>query len=203
MLKFIIIIISLVPGFIFSNEANKNTLSTKAEIASEIAIVAGGCFWCVQSDFDKLEGVTKTVVGYDGGFDKSITYEKVSSGKTLFVESTKIFYDPKKLSYAQLLDYFWRHVDPTDNNGQFCDKGKQYRTVVFYLNDSQKKIALETKEKIKKIIKNVHTDIIPSTVFVDAEEYHQNYYKKNPIRYSFYRKTCGRDARLKELWDAK
>ncbi|KAB8031074.1 peptide-methionine (S)-S-oxide reductase MsrA [Fluviispira multicolorata] len=203
MLRLLLLLFSIIPHLIFSLENNKNSLTTKANGGTEIAIVAGGCFWCVQADFDKLEGVTKTVVGYDGDNDKTTTYEKVSSGKTQFVESTKIFFNPQKISYSEILNYFWKHVDPTNNEGQFCDKGKQYRTVIFYLNESQKKLAIQSKEKIKEKFNNVATDVIPSTNFVTAEEYHQNYYKKNPIRYTYYRKSCGRDARVKEVWNEK
>ncbi|WP_186646029.1 peptide-methionine (S)-S-oxide reductase MsrA [Fluviispira vulneris] len=203
MIRILLIFLLLFPSIAFTLDSNKSSKTVTTNKSTEIAIVAGGCFWCVQSDFDKLDGVKETIVGYDGGFDKSITYEKVSSGKTPFVESIKIIYDPNKLSYSQLLDFFWVHIDPTNIDGQFCDRGKQYRTVIFYLNESQKKIAIASKEKIQKKFKGVYTEIVPSTHFVNAEEYHQKYYLKNPIQYTNYRNTCRRDARVKELWDAK
>ncbi|MGQ3890933.1 peptide-methionine (S)-S-oxide reductase MsrA [Legionella sp. CNM-4043-24] len=164
------------------------------------AIVAGGCFWCVQSDFDKLPGVIRTVAGYDGGSEPNPTYSLVSSGTTDYVESVMITYDPDLLSYSQLLNYFWHHIDPEAKNAQFCDHGRQYRSVIFYLNDEQKQAALASKKQLQKQFPIIETDILPSTHFYPAEEWHQNYYLKNPIRYKYYRYTCGRDKRIKELW---
>ena len=164
------------------------------------AIFAGGCFWCVEADFDKLPGVVSTISGYDGGQSPNPTYEQVSSGSTNYAESVKVIYDPKKISYPQLLEYFWHHIDPTVKDAQFCDHGRQYRTAIFYLNPEQKQQALASLQKIKQQLPIVYTDIVPSTQFYPAEEYHQNYYKKNPVRYKYYRFTCGRDARIKEIW---
>lgn len=164
------------------------------------AIFAGGCFWCVEADFDKVPGVIETISGYDGGTEPNPTYQQVSSGQTNYVETVKVIYDSDKVSYQQLLDYYWRHVDPTVENMQFCDVGKQYRSAIFYLDNEQKKVALASLDAIKKRFPKIYTDIIPSTTFYPAEDYHQNYYQKNPLRYQYYRYSCGRDARLKELW---
>lgn len=169
---------------------------------ADTAIFAGGCFWCVQSDFDKRLGVMKTIVGFDGGTVPHPTYRQVSSGNTQYVESTKIIFDPNKVSYEELVTYFFHHIDPLTKNGQFCDKGKQYRSVIFYANANQKKIAENILTNIKKQFENqtVYTEILPTTQFYPAENYHQSYYKKNPLRYKFYRYTCGRDKRVKEVW---
>lgn len=170
----------------------------------EKAIFAGGCFWCVESDFSKLPGVTNVTVGFDGGLDpKNPSYELVSSGKTDYVESAEITYNPKEITYAQLLSFYWRHIDPTAKNAQFCDHGRQYRSVIFYSNAEQKKLAEQSLNKVQNIFPVVYTDIIPSTNFYPAEEYHQHYYLKNKLRYKFYRYTCGRDKRVKEIWHDK
>ena len=177
--------------------------SFMAHAAIETAIFAAGCFWCAQSDFDKMPGIVSTIVGYDGGNSPNPTYEVVSSGATNYAESIKIMFDNSKISYAQVLDYFWHHIDPTVSDAQFCDHGHQYRSAIFYLNDTQKKEALLSIAKIKKSQAKVYTEISWSTAFYPAEEYHQNYYKKNPLRYHFYRTSCGRDARVKEVWNEK
>ena len=167
------------------------------------AIFAGGCFWCVESDFDKLPGVVQTISGYDGGDEPNPNYDLVSSGTTKYVESVRVLYDPTVITYSQLLNYYWHHIDPTMKNAQFCDQGHQYRSVIFYLNDEQKKAALASKHDLEKQFPHIVTDIIPSTHFYPAEEYHQDYYKKNPLRYKYYRYRCGRDERIKELWQEK
>ena len=164
------------------------------------AIFAGGCFWCVEADFDKVPGVIKTVSGFDGGKLKNPSYKKVSSGQTNYVEVVKVTYNPGIVSYEQLLAYFWRHIDPTAQNRQFCDKGRQYRSAIFYLNEKQKKMALASKKNVEKKLGKVYTEIIPSTTFYPAEDYHQNYYQNNPLRYKYYRYRCGRDQRLDEVW---
>ncbi len=167
------------------------------------AIFAGGCFWTMQAYFDKLPGVVQTTAGYDGGQSSNPTYEEVSSGSTNYAESVQVTYDSDQISYSDLLDYYWHHIDPTVKNKQFCDAGKQYRTSIFYLNESQKLQALASLKMIKKQFPIVYTEIVPSTHFYPAEEYHQEYYLKNPIRYEFYSFNCGRDARLKEIWNEK
>ena len=177
------------------------SISTSTMALESTAIFGGGCFWCVEADFDKVPGVLKTVSGFDGGHIHNPSYQKVSAGTTNYVEVVKVTFDPRVVSYDQLLAYYWRHIDPTAENSQFCDKGRQYRSVIFYLNEKQKKIALDSKKSIQNKLKPVYTEILPSTTFYPAEDYHQNYYKKNPLRYKYYRYRCGRDQRLKEVWD--
>jgi len=168
-----------------------------------IATFAGGCFWCMQPPFDKLKGVISTTVGYTGGQTANPTYQEVSAGGTGHVEAIQIVYDPSKISYSELLKVFWHNIDPFDAKGQFCDKGNQYRSVIFYHNAEQKALAEESKKKIEEswtTEKPVATEILPASTFYPAEEYHQEYYRKNPVRYKFYRYGCGRDRRLKQIW---
>jgi peptide-methionine (S)-S-oxide reductase len=169
----------------------------------ETAIFAGGCFWCVESDFDKLPGVVSTTSGYAGGHTQNPTYHEVSAGGTGHAESVEVVFDPKVVTYKRLLDYYWHSIDPTVKNRQFCDVGTQYRTAIFYLDDRQKREAeasLAEVEKTKPFKAPIETEIVKAGKFWPAEEYHQDYYKKNPLRYHFYREGCGRDARLKQLW---
>ena len=179
------------------------SLSTTVFSGTKVAIFAGGCFWCLEADFDKVPGVIKTISGYDGGISSNPSYKKVSSGQTHYAESVKVVYDPIKVSYSQLLQYFWLHIDPTVKNAQFCDHGKQYRSAIFYLNSEQKQQALVSLNKVKKLFHHVYTQVTPSTNFYPAENYHQEYYKKNPIRYKYYRSNCRRDARVKQIWKNK
>ena len=167
---------------------------------TEQAIFAGGCFWCMEADFDHLPGVISTTSGYDGDTIKNPTYEQVSAGGTNYAESVLVAFDSTKVSYKQLVDYFFRHIDPTTKDGQFCDQGHQYRSAVFYLNNEQKTVAETVKNSLMHSFPEVYTEIVPSTHFYPAEEYHQNYYQKNPIRYKYYRYRCGRDARVEEVW---
>jgi peptide-methionine (S)-S-oxide reductase len=169
------------------------------------AIFAGGCFWCVEADFDKVAGVLSTTSGYIGGSVKDPTYSQVSAGGTGHAEAVKVVYDPAKVTYAKLLDVFWRNVDPLVKDKQFCDSGDQYRTAIFYTDEEQKKLAEETKKQVeaKFAPRAVHTQIVRAGPFYDAEEYHQDYYKKNEARYKFYRWNCGRDQRLEQLWGKK
>ena len=166
----------------------------------ELATFSGGCFWCMEKPFDEINGVLKTLVGYTGGTKKDPSYEDVTSGSTGHAESVQITYDSSKVSYQDLLTVFWKNIDPTVNNRQFCDIGSQYRTAIFYHNEKQRRAAQLNKEKLLKKFSIIHTQIESFTVFYSAEEYHQNYYKKNPIRYKIYRLNCGRDKRLKDLW---
>jgi len=167
----------------------------------EVATFAGGCFWCMEGPFDSLPGVISVTSGYAGGRVKNPTYEEVSAGGTGHRESVQIVFDPTKITYAKLLDVFWRNIDPTDNEGQFCDKGSQYRSAIFYHDGTQQRLAEQSKEAAqKKLGRAVYTDILPASEFWRAEEYHQHYYKKNPVRYHFYRFNCGRDQRLAALW---
>ena len=164
-----------------------------------VATFAGGCFWCMEGPFDKLPGVISTTSGYTGGTKANPTYEEVSNGGTGHRESVEVVYDPRKVTYAQLLDTFWHNVDPTDNSGQFCDHGPQYRSAIFYHDAEQKRLAEASKAALEKRFR-VATDILSASQFWRAEEYHQDYYKKNPIRYHFYRFNCGRDQRLEQIW---
>jgi peptide-methionine (S)-S-oxide reductase len=166
----------------------------------EVATFAGGCFWCMEGPFDSLPGVVSVTVGYTGGQAKNPSYEEVSGGGTGHRESVQIVYDPTRITYAKLLDVFWHNVDPADNEGQFCDKGPQYRSAIFYHDATQKRLAEESKATVEKRLGRVFTDILPASEFWRAEEYHQHYYKKNPVRYHFYRFNCGRDHRLAAVW---
>lgn len=172
----------------------------------EKATFAGGCFWCMVPPFEHLNGVVSVTSGYTGGQKKNPMYEEVSSGTTGHAESVQIIYDPSKIGYRKLLDVFWHNIDPTVKDRQFCDVGSQYRTAIFYHNEEQKKLAEESKrilEQSKRLPGPVYTEIVPATEFYRAEGYHQDYYKKNPVRYKFYRWNCGRDQRLKEIWGDK
>lgn len=171
-----------------------------------VATFAGGCFWCMESDFDKVPGVLATISGYTGGRKTNPTYEEVSSGTTGHAESVEVAYDPKKVSYEKLLEVYWHNVDPTVKDRQFCDTGSQYRTAIFYHDEAQRKAAEESKRRIeaeKPFKAPIVTAIEMAGPFYPAEDYHQDFYLKNPVRYQFYRKGCGRDARLKELWGDK
>jgi peptide-methionine (S)-S-oxide reductase len=168
------------------------------------ATFAGGCFWCVEADFDKVAGVIGTTSGYIGGRSANPSYEEVSHGGTGHAEAVEIVYDPAKVSYQKLLDVFWHNVDPLAKDRQFCDRGDQYRSAIFYHGDEQRRLAEASKAQVAKRFKQpIQTEIAAAGPFYKAEEYHQDYYKKNPIRYQFYRFNCGRDARLEELWGKK
>jgi len=170
------------------------------------ATFAGGCFWCVEADFDKVDGVVSTTSGYIGGKVANPTYEQVSSGTTGHAEAVEIVYDPRKVSYEKLLQVFWVNVDPTVKDRQFCDVGSQYRTAIFVHDEAQRRAAEASKsalEKNKPFKAPIVTPIETASTFYPAEEYHQDYYRKNPVRYNFYRAGCGRDARLKQLWGDK
>ncbi|MRR06705.1 MAG: peptide-methionine (S)-S-oxide reductase [Deltaproteobacteria bacterium] len=180
--------------------------SDQARISQETATFAGGCFWCMEPPFDTLTGVISTTSGYTGGKTRNPRYEEVSTGSTGHAEAVRITFDPSKISYSRLLQVFWHNIDPTAVNRQFCDSGNQYRSAIFYHNETQKKLAVESKqllEKTKTFRQAIVTEINPAGTFYPAEEYHQDYYRKNPIRYKYYRYTCGRDKRLEELWGSK
>jgi len=178
---------------------------TVAQEKTAKAIFAGGCFWCVEADFDKVPGVLSTTSGYIGGTVKNPTYQQVSGGTTGHAEAVEVVYDPAKVTYAKLLDTFWRNIDPLAKDKQFCDSGDEYRSAIFYLDDEQKKLAEETKKTVeaKFAPRPVHTQIVKATEFYKAEDYHQDFYKKNESRYKFYRWNCGRDQRLEQLWGKK
>jgi peptide-methionine (S)-S-oxide reductase len=170
------------------------------------AIFAGGCFWCVESDFDKVPGVLSTTSGYTGGKTAKPTYEQVSSNSTGHAEAVEVVYDPAKVSYARLVEYFWRTIDPTVKDQQFCDRGTPYRTAIFAQDAEQLKTAQDSRaalDKTKPFKEPIVTEIALASPFYPAEEYHQNYYQKNPVRYKYYRTSCGRDARLKQLWGSQ
>lgn len=182
----------------FSNQAEEKGL--------EIAIFAGGCFWCTEADFDKIPGVVKTISGYIGGTVANPTYEQVSKGKTGHVEAVQIYFDPTKTSYAKLLAAYWPTIDPLTASGQFCDHGSQYRSAIFYRDAHQQSQAEASKAALiasGRFDQPIVTEILPATEFYPAEEYHQDFYLKNPLRYSYYRSRCGRDARLDQLWGSK
>jgi peptide-methionine (S)-S-oxide reductase len=176
---------------------------TRAEESLAVATFAGGCFWCMEKPFDKLDGVMSTIVGYTGGRKANPSYEQVSAGGTGHAEAVQITYDPTRISYQELLQVFWRNIDPTTPDRQFCDRGSQYRSAIFYVDESQRDTAqqsLEELERSKPFSEPIATEIVPAGSFYEAEEYHQDYYVKNPIRYKYYRHGCGRDKRLEELW---
>jgi len=166
------------------------------------AIFAGGCFWCIEADFEKLPGVLAAESGYTGGRTANPSYEQVSAGNTGHTEAIRVSYDPQRVSYPQLLDYFWRHIDPTVRNRQFCDVGTQYRSGIYWQNEAERKAAESSRDALLASGKlpHIETEIVAAATFYPAEEYHQDYYKKNPIRYAYYRQGCGRDARVKQIW---
>ena len=169
----------------------------------EKATFAGGCFWCMEAPFDKLPGVVSVTSGYTGGYMKNPTYKQVSAGGTGHAEAVQIVYDPARIGYTRLLDVFWHNTDPTVSDRQFCDVGAQYRPGIFYHSEEQRLLALKSKEALEKskpFKGPIVTEVTKAGEFYPAEEYHQHYYKKNPIRYRYYRNGCGRDQRLKELW---
>lgn len=166
------------------------------------AIFAGGCFWCIEADFEKLRGVVSVESGYTAGHKANPTYEEVSAGGTGHTEAVRVRYDPALVSYAQLLEYFWRHIDPTVKDQQFCDVGNQYRSGIYWQNDAERQAAQASRAALLASgkFKIIHTEIAATTTFYPAEAYHQDYYKKNPVRYTYYRNGCGRDARVDALW---
>ena len=178
------------------------SLTFTLNLVAEKAILAGGCFWCMESDFEKLEGVTDVISGFTGGELKNPTY---SGNHTGHYEAVEITYDPKKISYEKILEYYWISIDPFDSRGQFCDKGSSYLSAIFVGNDKEKELAIKSKNKISKMFPNqkIVTPILDTSTFYPIkgeESYHQNYYKNNPIRYKYYRFSCGRDSRLKDIW---
>ncbi|MEY8714855.1 peptide-methionine (S)-S-oxide reductase MsrA [Francisella philomiragia] len=202
----IIILSSLLfaSSFVFAND--------DSESKYQKAVFAGGCFWCLESDFEYMQkhqdlshdGIIKIISGYDGGLQKDPTYKTVSAGITNYKESVEVVYDPTKISYQDLVEYFYRRIDPTDSKGQFCDKGEQYQSAIYYSDDKQKQVAEDVTRKLKAEFKKhnqlVYTQILPSTHFYKAESYHQDYHHKNPKRYCYYRTGCGRDVTVNKVW---
>ncbi len=170
---------------------------------SAVAVFAGGCFWCTEADFDKLPGVLETTSGYIGGSIENPTYEEVSSGRSGHIEAVQVRFDPRQTSYAKLLEAFWPTIDPVNGNGQFCDNGPQYRSAIFYLDAEQQRLAEASKNALAasgRFQQPIATQILAATTFYAAEDYHQDYHRKNPLRYRYYRHGCGRDQRLQTLW---
>lgn len=201
-LKFVTLLAGLTLGVALTVTAAEPTAQGKTATAT--AVFAGGCFWCMEPPFDALPGVVATTSGYTGGQKTNPTYEQVSAGDTGHVEAVQITYDPKQVSYEKLLEVFWRNVDPLDKGGQFCDRGNTYTTAIFVQNQEERKLAEQSKATIEKLLgKPVATTIRPAVTFYPAEEYHQDYYQKNPLRYKYYRYSCGRDQRLEQLWGKK
>jgi peptide-methionine (S)-S-oxide reductase len=189
-----------------STQLHAQTTAPATAAPTAKAIFAGGCFWCVESDFDKVPGVISTTSGYTGGKTAKPTYEQVSSHSTGHAEAVEVVYDPAKVSYARLVEHFWRTIDPTVKDQQFCDHGSPYRTAIFAQDAAQLKIAQDSRaalDKTKPFKEPIVTEIVLASTFYPAEEYHQNYYQKNPLRYKYYRTSCGRDARLKQLWGSQ
>jgi peptide methionine sulfoxide reductase msrA/msrB len=203
--KYLIYLISLFAllgcdrGVADQTEVKNKAMATK--VMTKTATFAGGCFWCVQADFEKVPGVVRVVSGYTGGSEDNPTY--ASYARSGHVEAVQVFYDPSKITYEQLLDYFWKHIDPTDAGGQFVDRGPQYRSVIFYHDEEQRRLAEKSKEDLAKsgrFAKPIVTELVKFDKFFAAEEYHQDYYKKNPLRYKYYRYGSGRDQFLKKVW---
>ena len=194
----ILLIVVLVVNTIHS----RHTLAQEAS-ETQTAIFAGGCFWCMEEAFEKVKGVHQVVSGYTGGVKERPTYEQVSAGGTGHFEAIEVEYDPSQIGYGQLLEVFWHNIDPTDGAGQFCDKGTQYRAAIFYRNEDEKRLAEESQhalEMSKPFPESIATQILPASTFYPAEGYHQDYYRKNPVRYRYYKWGCGRAQRLEELW---
>ncbi len=190
-----------------SGQSNQDAAAAKAGPVNSknlaTATFAGGCFWCMEPPFDKLVGVISTTSGYIGGRKLDPTYEEVSAGHTGHAEAVQVVYDSTQVSYEQLLYVFWRNIDPFATNRQFCDSGSQYRSAIFYHHEEQRRLAEASKQKLeqtRQFDRPLVTEIVAATTFYAAEEYHQDFYKKNPLRYKTYRAGCGRDRRLKELW---
>ena len=194
--------------FAFAALVGGSTLLTQtagqpAQAAEEggTAVFAGGCFWCVEEAFDKVEGVSETTSGYTGGKVENPTYQQVSAGGTGHFEAVRVRYDPTKVGYAELLDVFWRNVDPFDAGGQFCDRGSSYLGAIFVATEEQERLADASREKLAdRFDRPIATEILPAEAFYPAEDYHQNYHEKNPLRYKFYKWNCGRAQRLEEIW---
>ncbi|MEM7357923.1 MAG: peptide-methionine (S)-S-oxide reductase MsrA [Pseudomonadota bacterium] len=206
----IVLFLIIATGVFFSlgTVSSKDTVTAEPIAASEekTAIFAGGCFWCVEADFEKLDGVSKAVSGYSGGAAETANYKQVSYTETGHYEVVRVHYDPAKVTFSELVEFFWRTIDPTDPDGQFCDKGSSYKTAIFYASDEEETIvrnSLASLNNSKPFDADIVTYIGPAKPFYYAEEYHQDYYLRNPIRYRFYRNGCGRDKRLEQLWGSK
>ena len=194
---------ALLAGLALAALTMHTTTARAQEAGLEEAIFAGGCFWCVESAFDDVEGVKETISGYVGGHVENPGYKEVSAGRTGHAEALLVRFDPAEVSYEQLLDAFWRNVDPIDSGGQFCDRGSQYRTGIFWLTEAQRDAAVASRQALDEssvLPKRIVTEITKAGPYYPAEDYHQDYHRRNPIRYTFYSTSCGRADRLKELW---
>lgn len=203
MKKLVFIFLAVLSCYTFANTEPDTNKTPAAAQNHAIATFAGGCFWCMEPPFDKLKGVISTTSGYMGGHVDQPTYQQVSRGDSGHAEVMQVTYDPSIVNYETLLKTFWKNVDPTDAGGQFCDRGSQYRTAIFYHDAKQQKLAEQSKAELinnKSFAADIVTEITAASQFYPAEDYHQDYYQKNPIRYKYYRYSCGRDARLEELW---
>jgi peptide-methionine (S)-S-oxide reductase len=205
--RFSLILLLLMPAYAVAQTATTPSPAVASApplkgMPTATAVFAGGCFWCIEADFEKLPGVLEVESGYTAGQTPHPTYEQVSAGHTGHTEAVRVRYDPSKLNYAQLVDYFWRHIDPTVKNRQFCDVGSQYRSGIYWQNENERKTAEASRDALLQSgrFKTIHTELASATAFFLAESYHQDYYKKNPVRYNYYRLSCGRDARVKEVW---
>ncbi|MFN2442739.1 MAG: peptide-methionine (S)-S-oxide reductase MsrA [Thermoanaerobaculia bacterium] len=197
----IVAVLLILAGVFLRSEPAEAQKATPRQVAK--ATFAGGCFWCMEPPFDKMDGVLSTTSGYTGGTEPNPSYESVSRGGTGHYEAVQVLYDPTRVSFEQLLETYWRNIDPFDASGQFCDKGKQYRAAIFYHDEEQQSLAETSRDRVEKqLAQSVVTEILPAQTYYAAEEYHQDYYRKNPIRYKFYRTGCGRDGRLEAVWGA-
>lgn len=199
----VLILIAITAGFFISSKLNQKDLAKSIDTSgANEAIFAGGCFWCVESDFEKLSGVIDVVSGYSGGEGENPSYENyINKGH---IEVVKVIYDEQEISYEQLLEYFWKHIDPLDSGGQFCDRGHAYISSIFHQSFEEEKLAMDSKKKVEEVLnEKVATEILKFEKFWIAEDYHQDYYKKHPLKYPTYRKLCGRDNRVKEIWGDK
>ncbi|HEX6008191.1 MAG TPA: peptide-methionine (S)-S-oxide reductase MsrA [Burkholderiales bacterium] len=202
-LRIALVTLALTLGFVGTPVARAQGSPPSKPAAVAKATFAGGCFWCMEEAFDPVPGVIATVSGYMGGKTRNPTYEQVSTGRTGHAEVVQIEYDPKRVTYEKLLEVFWRNIDPTQRDAQFCDHGSQYRSAIFYHDAEQKRLAEASRSalvKSKPFKGEIVTEITQAAEFYPAEDYHQDYYRKNPVRYKFYKTGCGRAARLKELW---
>ena len=192
-------------GVFAQTKQEKQSAATRPSTTA-IATFAGGCFWCTEADFDKVDGVISTTSGYIGGKTANPTYDSVSAGNSGHAEAVQVVFDPSKVTYSKLLEYYWRTIDPTTKDRQFCDSGNPYRTAIFTHDEQQRALAEASKKALsnnKPFREPIVTEIVNATQFYPAEDYHQDYYIKNPVRYKFYRGNCGRDARLKQLWGSQ
>ena len=200
LLILVLAVLAVAGATVWAQRSTPPRPQAKGEV-SAAAVFAGGCFWCTESDFDHIAGVISTLSGYTGGRIANPTYEQVSAGGTGHIEAVRVVYDPRQVSYATLVERFFRTIDPLDAGGQFCDRGDQYRSAIFVANAAERRIAEAAKARVERRLgRPVATQILPRGAFYRAEEYHQDYYRKNPLRYRFYRWNCGRDARLERVW---